>query len=76
MRPPQRYELAALHHSITSSARPSNGSAIVMPSALAVSRLIANPYLVGACTEAVNCWLRSCLWSAVVRRLVITGSND
>jgi len=31
---------------------------------------------VGACTEAVNCWLRSCLWSAVVRRLVITGSND
>ena len=44
----QRSKIA--HYSITSSARPSNGSGTVMPSALAVLRLITSSYLVGACT--------------------------
>ena len=38
------------HHSITSSAVESSDCGIVMPSALAVFRLIASSYLVGACT--------------------------
>src|SRR5262249_23346953 len=44
-----RYELAP-PHSITSSARASRLSGTVRPSALAVLRLIASSYLVGACT--------------------------
>src|SRR5205085_12650008 len=44
-----RDELAA-SHSITSSARPSNGSGTVTPSALAVLRLIINSTLVACCT--------------------------
>ena len=43
------YELAPLH-SITSSARPSSVSGKVMPSALAVSRLIASSTVVGCST--------------------------
>src|SRR5262249_47875775 len=49
----QRDELAALHlrgHSITSSARASNEGGTSSPRALAVFRLIAISYLVGACT--------------------------
>src|SRR5262249_23108486 len=45
----QRDELAA-SHSITSSARARRVDGISMPSALAVLRLIASSYLVGACT--------------------------
>src|SRR3954470_23953941 len=37
-------------YSITSSARASSVDGTVMPSALAVLRLITNSYLVGACT--------------------------
>ena len=37
-------------HSITSSARASNGSGTSIPRARAVFRLIASSYLVGACT--------------------------
>jgi hypothetical protein len=37
-------------YSITSSARPSNGSGTVRPNALAVFRFITNSYLVGVCT--------------------------
>src|SRR5262245_4114279 len=39
-----------LHYSITSSARASSEGGTVMPSALAVLRLITSSYLVGACT--------------------------
>jgi hypothetical protein len=46
----QRYELAALHHSITSSARARTLAGISMPSALAVLRLITSSYLVGCWT--------------------------
>src|SRR5262245_27086407 len=45
----KRYEVAPLH-SMTSSARASRLSGTVRPSDLAVFRLIANSYLVGACT--------------------------
>src|SRR6202040_3568635 len=38
------------HYSITSSARASSDGGMVRPSALAVFRLIANSYVVGACT--------------------------
>src|SRR4051794_24253032 len=41
---------AKLHHSITSSARPSKVVGKSSPSALAVLRLITSSYLVGACT--------------------------
>src|SRR5205807_3937381 len=43
-------ELAALNHSITSSARANTVARTSMPSARAVLRLITNSYLVGACT--------------------------
>src|SRR5262249_59522027 len=46
----QRDELAALHHSMTSSARASRLSGTVRPSAFAVFRLITSSYFVGACT--------------------------
>ena len=46
----QRHELAAPHHSITSSARASSVGGISRPSALAVFRLTTSLYLVGACT--------------------------
>src|SRR6516225_7799555 len=46
----QRDEVAALHHSITSSARNRNDSGIVSPSALAVVRLITRSNLVGCST--------------------------
>ena len=46
----QRDELAATDHSITSSARASSVAGTSRPSALAVLRLIAISYLVGACT--------------------------
>src|SRR5262245_20869620 len=46
----QRDELAAPHHSITSSARASNVGGTSRPSALAVLRLMTSSYLVGACT--------------------------
>ena len=39
-----------LYHSITSSARASSDCGTSIPSALAVFRLIASSYLVGACT--------------------------
>src|SRR5437764_14564715 len=42
--------LPAPPHSITSSARPSNGSGTVTPSVLAVLRLIINSTLVACCT--------------------------
>src|SRR5262249_9208754 len=45
----ERDELAS-PHSITSSARPSNTSGIVKPSALAVLRLMTNSNFVGCCT--------------------------
>src|SRR5262249_23381340 len=45
----QRDELAAFH-SITSSARPDNGSGTVRPSALAVLRLITSSIFVTCCT--------------------------
>src|SRR5262249_53690091 len=45
-----RDELAAFHHSITSSARASWVAGTSRPSALAVFRLITSSYLVGACT--------------------------
>src|SRR5262249_30424632 len=45
----KRDEIAA-PHSITSSARASSVSGTVMPSALAVLRLMTSSYLVGACT--------------------------
>jgi hypothetical protein len=40
----------APHHSITSPARKRNDSGIFRPSVFAVFKLIANSYLVGACT--------------------------
>src|SRR5262245_659251 len=43
-------ELPPPHHSITSSARASSVGGTSRPSALAVLRLIASSYLVGACT--------------------------
>src|SRR5262249_5612007 len=46
----QRDELAAAHHSITSSARASSDGGTSRSSALAVLRLITSSYLVGACT--------------------------
>src|SRR5262249_45196214 len=46
----QRDELAAPHHSITSSARRSNASEKVRPIALAAFRLITRLNFVGACT--------------------------
>src|SRR5262249_14089331 len=46
----QRDELAALHHSITSSASESTSGGTVRPSALAVLRLITNSNLVGCTT--------------------------
>src|SRR5262249_39541181 len=46
----QRYELAALHHSITSVARASRVGGTSMPSARAVCRLITNSNLVGCST--------------------------
>src|SRR5262249_48317478 len=46
----QRDELAALHHSITSSAPASRVGGMSRPSAFAVLRLITSSYLVGACT--------------------------
>ena len=46
----QRDELAPSDHSITSSARASNEGGISRPRAFAVLRLMANSYLVGACT--------------------------
>src|SRR6516165_5821863 len=45
----ERDELAPLNHSITSSARPDSGSGTVMPSALAVLRLMISSTL-------VTCW--------------------
>src|SRR6516164_287186 len=45
----QRDEIAA-PHSITSSARPDNGSGTVRPSALAVLRLITSSIFVTCCT--------------------------
>src|SRR5262245_35733945 len=45
----QNDELAPFH-SITSSARASNGAGTSRPSAFAVLRLITSSYLVGACT--------------------------
>src|SRR5215469_2182191 len=48
--PEQRDELAALHHSITSSARARSVAGTSRPSALAVLRLITSSYFVGACT--------------------------
>src|SRR5262245_60648165 len=46
----QRDELAPSYHSITSSARASNVVDTSRPSTLAVFRLIASWYFVGACT--------------------------
>src|SRR5262245_7974415 len=46
----QRDELAAVTHSITSSARASSVGGTSRPSAFAVLRLITSSYLVGACT--------------------------
>src|SRR5262245_10230739 len=46
----QRHERAALHHSITSSARASSVAGTSRSSALAVLRLITNSNLVGSCT--------------------------
>src|SRR5262249_23368599 len=46
----KRDELAALHHSITSSATASNLSGTSRPSALAVLRLITNSSLLGCTT--------------------------
>src|SRR5436190_19254127 len=46
----QRYELAALHHSITSSASASNLSGALSYRAFAVLRLITSSNFVGACT--------------------------
>ena len=46
----QRNELAAFHHSITSSARASTVGGISRPSVLAVLRLITNSNLVGCTT--------------------------
>src|SRR5215510_8020631 len=43
----QRDEVAALHHSITSSARKSKDSEIVNPNALAVLRLMTSSNLTG-----------------------------
>src|SRR5262245_7252671 len=43
-------ELAASHHSITSSARASSVGGTVKPRVLAVLRLIASWYFVGCCT--------------------------
>ena len=43
-------KILANDYSITSSARASSDGGTVRPSALAVLRLIANSYLVGACT--------------------------
>jgi hypothetical protein len=50
VRPEQRDELAPLHYSITSSARPDRGSGTVMPSALAVLRLMKSSTLVACWT--------------------------
>jgi hypothetical protein len=46
----KRDELAAPHHSITSSARPSSVSGKVMASALAVFKLMISPTLLDCCT--------------------------
>src|SRR6516162_5646098 len=46
----QRDELAAFHHSITSSARASTFDGTVIPSALAVVRLMTSSKLVGCST--------------------------
>src|SRR5262252_7517370 len=46
----KRYELAALHYSIISSARPDRGSGTVMPSALAVLRLMISSTFVDCTT--------------------------
>src|SRR5262245_56086405 len=46
----KRDEVAPLHHSITSSARPRSASGKVSPSALAVFRLMTSSYFVGVCT--------------------------
>jgi len=46
----QRDERAALHHSITSSARASTLSGNARPSVLAVLTLIVSSYLIGCCT--------------------------
>src|SRR5262249_11945669 len=46
----QRDEFAPAAHSITSSARASSVGGTARPRALAVLRLIAKSYLVGACT--------------------------
>src|SRR5262249_855202 len=46
----QRDERAAVHHSITSSARPRSIGGTSRPSAFAVLRLITSSYLVGCCT--------------------------
>src|SRR5262249_42760041 len=46
----QRDELAAPHHSITSSARASKAGGISMPSTLAVARLMTKSNLVGCIT--------------------------
>src|SRR5262249_41957442 len=46
----QRDELATVDHSMTSSALASSESGTVRPSVLAVLRLIASSYLIGACT--------------------------
>src|SRR5262249_12982042 len=48
--PPSRYRRPSNHHSITSSARASNLSGTVRPSAFAVLRLITSSYFVGAST--------------------------
>src|SRR6516225_4586458 len=46
----ERNELAALHYSIISSARPDRGSGMVMPSALAVLRLMISSTFVDCTT--------------------------
>src|SRR6516165_2797419 len=58
----ERDELAALHHSITSSARPSSGSGIVRPRTLAVIRLMIS-------STFTACWTgRSAGFSPLRRR--------
>src|SRR3954447_24502141 len=48
--PEHRDDLTPSHHSMTSSARASSVGGTSRPRALAVLRLIASSYLVGACT--------------------------
>src|SRR5262245_62055390 len=48
--PEQRDELAAFHHSITSSARANKVAGTSKPSAFAVLRLITSSHFVGCCT--------------------------